>query len=92
MSKLNVTVVNPNNVTPDYDISKVVRQVLSKMDSKTLSINIFKRSEGMAEKAAELEASVEKLNELRKRLGQVLKNRHSIQRSLIDLANTFNDN
>lgn len=70
----------------------MVREVLSKMDSTTRTINIFKRSEGMDKKAAELEAAIEKLNELRKQFGQVVKNRQAIQHALIDLANSFNKN
>ena len=73
MSYSNVTVVNANSVTRDYNIGKVVRQVLSKMDSKAMTVNVFKRNEGMDEKVAELEAAIEKLNELRKQFDQELK-------------------
>ena len=92
MSYSNVTVVNANSVTRDYNIGKVVCQVLSKMDSKALTVNVFKRNEGMDEKVAELEAAIENLNELRKQFDQAFKERNLIQRALIDLANTFNDN
>ena len=92
MSYSNVTVVNANSVTQDYNIGEVVCQVLSKMDSKALTVNVFKRNEGMDEKVAELEAAIENLNELRKQFDQAFKERNLIQRALIDLANTFNDN
>lgn len=62
------------------------------MDSKAMTVNVFKRNDGMDEKVAELEAAIEKLNELRKQFDQELKKRYFIQRALIDLANTFNDN